>query len=84
MQKILSCRFGRENVFEALLPPVMVQEEHLLVYVERTETKSEEEIRCIWDNFAYYTPAKHSFRGGVYCFQPVRHSVIPSFCDFSF
>ena len=29
--------------------------------------------------FACYTPAKRSFRG-VYCFQPVHDSVIPSFC----
>ena len=27
----------------------------------------------------FYTPAKRSFSVGVFCFQPVSHSVIPSF-----
>ena len=38
------------------------------------------EVAHIMIKFVFIPPAKRSFRG-VYCFQPVRHSVIPSFRD---
>ena len=37
-------------------------------------------LNSLWFTSVIIPPAKRSFRG-VYCFQPVRHSVIPSFRD---